>query len=143
MKFSEINADSWSELQPYLDTCLIPVSGLTGSESPWEAADKVARTGQWLEPLEQAFRGRTVTMPAFHYDAGDKLDKEKLNRLINQWKKNGFRYVIVISGQPVDLPGQLEADFVIQPQAEEEEGPDGARIRNSIAELWRQPFVKK
>jgi 23S rRNA (pseudouridine1915-N3)-methyltransferase len=138
MKFSEINADSWPELQNYLDTCLIPVSGLTGEESPWEITDKVARTGHWLAPLEQAFRGRTVTMPAFHYDTGSIEDRERLNRLARQWRTNGFRYIIAICGQPKELPWKLDVDLIIQPTFDDEV-TDVEKIRKSVADLWRQP----
>jgi 23S rRNA (pseudouridine1915-N3)-methyltransferase len=137
MKFNEIGEDSWPELQPYLDTCLIPLSGLTGEELPWEATEKVARTGQWLAPLEQAFRGRTVTMPAFHYDIGSSLTIERLNRLIGQWKNSGFRYVIVVSGQRLEGEARLDADLIIQPRAEEEE-PDSQLIGKMVASLWRR-----
>jgi 23S rRNA (pseudouridine1915-N3)-methyltransferase len=136
MKFSEIGEESWPELQPYLDTCLIPLSGLTGEESPWEATEKVARTGQWLAPLEQAFRGRTVTMPAFHYDSGSSLTIEWLNRLIGQWKNSGFRYVIAISGQRLEGEVRLDADLIIQPGPEEDE-PDSQLISKSVASMWR------
>ncbi|MCD9021176.1 DUF2487 family protein [Cohnella silvisoli] len=136
MKFSEIDGDSWPELQPYLDTCLIPLSGLTGKESPWEATDKVARTGQWLAPIEQDFRGRTVTMPAIHYDIGGDGDAEQLNHLIGQWKKNGFRYVIVISGHLLEGSGKLDADLIIQPATEEDQ-PDSQLIGKAVASLWR------
>ncbi|TFE30020.1 DUF2487 family protein [Cohnella luojiensis] len=138
MKFSEIDPDSWPELQPYLDTCLLPLSGLTGDESPWEATDKVARTGEWLAPVEQAFRGRTVTMPAFHYDFGGREQLDRLNRLIGSWKSVGFRYVIVISGQAVHQEERLNADLIIRPDSDEGE-PDTQRISKLVAELWRKP----
>jgi 23S rRNA (pseudouridine1915-N3)-methyltransferase len=138
MKFSEINADSWPELQNYLDTCLIPVSGLTGAESPWETTDKVARTGQWLAPLEQAFRGRTVTMPAFHYDTGSLEDRERLNQLTRQWRTIGFRYIVAICGQPIELSWKLEVDLIIGP-TNDDEVTDVEKIRKSVADLWRHP----
>ncbi|QJD82441.1 DUF2487 family protein [Cohnella herbarum] len=136
MKFSEIDADSWPDLQPYLDTCLIPLSGLKGGEAPWEATEKVARAGQWLSPLEQAFRGRTVTMPAFHYDEEGSAQSDSINRLIAGWKKLGFRYVIVVSGQALEAGDQLQADLIIQPLDGEDE-PDTGRISKAVAELWR------
>jgi hypothetical protein len=88
--------------------------------------------------LEQAFRGRTVTMPAFHYDTGSLEDREKLNRLTSQWRKNGFRYIIAICGQPSDLPGKLDVDLIIQP-TNQGEVTDVEKIRKSVADLWRQP----
>jgi 23S rRNA (pseudouridine1915-N3)-methyltransferase len=136
MKFSEIDADSWSELQPYLDTCLIPLSGLKGGESPWEATEKVALAGLWLAPLELAFRGRTVTMPAFHYNIGNDEYVEQLNHLISQWKKIGFRYVILISGQQLEATVQLDADLIIQPRTADDL-PDSRLIEKSVSNLWR------
>lgn len=136
MKFSEIDENSWPELENYLDTCLIPVSGLTGEETPWEATEKVARSGQWLAPLEQAFRGRTVTMPAFHY-LKDSRDLERLDGLCKQWRANGFRYVIAICGQPSGLPVDLSVDLIFQPSNDDEE-PNLEQIRKLVTELWRK-----
>jgi hypothetical protein len=138
MKFSEIDENSWPELQPYLDTCLIPLSGLTGEETPWEATEKVARAGQWLAPLEQAFRGRTVTMPAYHYEAGGEEDADRINRLIGQWRGIGFRYVVIVSGQASLMGERLNADLIIQPVPGEDE-PNAERISKSVAALWRKP----
>jgi len=137
MKFSEIDPESWPELQPYLDTCLLPLSGLTGGETPSEATEKVARTGEWLAPLEEAFRGRTVTMPAFHYGSGSPEHVGKINELIASWKRGGFRYVVLVCGQPLDLPA-AGADLYICPAAEQEE-PDAQAIAKSVADLWRSP----
>ncbi|RED60423.1 DUF2487 family protein [Cohnella lupini] len=138
MKFSEIDPASWPELQPYLDTCLLPLSGLTGEESPWEATESVARTGEWLAPLEQSFRGRTVTMPAYHYDAGGEEQIDRLNRLIGSWRAIGFRYVILINGKAMPNFDMLHADLIIQPKTDDEK-PDSERIGKSVAELWRTP----
>ena len=137
MKFSEIDEASWAELQPFLDTCLLPVSGLTGEETPSEAADKAASTGSWLVPLEKSFTGRTVTLPAFHYySRNDELDFERLNQLCRQLKKQGYRYVIAVCGIPKGLPEDLSADLVIQPDREDEQ-PDEDALRKAVSELWR------
>lgn len=138
MKFSEIDPVSWPELQPYLDTCLLPLSGLTGEESPSEAADVIARTGQWLSPIEKAFKGRTVTMPAYHYETGDGSGPERINRLIAAWRRNGFRYVVLVSGQPRETFGATDADLFVSPEAGEAE-PDEPAVAKKIADLWRRP----
>ncbi len=135
MKFSEIDPRSWPELQLYLDTCLLPLSGLTGEESPAEATEKVARTGDWLAPLEQAYRGRTVTMPAYHYVAGSPEHIRKINDLIANWRASGFRYVVLVSGHALELPG-AQADLFLRPAAGEHE-PDDQEIVKSVADLWR------
>ncbi|MFB9275252.1 DUF2487 family protein [Cohnella cellulosilytica] len=135
MKFSEIDPQSWPELQPYLDTCLLPLSGLTGEESPSEATEKVARTGDWLAPLEEAFRGRTVTMPAYHYGADSPEHIRKVNELIASWRAGGFRYVVLVCGQPLELPG-IDADLYVRPAAAPDE-PDEQAIVQAVAGLWR------
>jgi len=135
MKFSEIDPRSWPELQPYLDTCVLPLSGLSGEESPAEATDKVARAGEWLSPVEEAFRGRTVTMPACHYGTGGTEFVRKINELISAWKKGGFRYVVLVGGQPMELSG-VEADLYIRPAAGEDE-PDAEAIVKSVTDLWQ------
>jgi len=136
MKFSEIDPESWPELQPYMDTCLLPLSGLTGEEAPGEATEAVARTGRWLSPLEQAFRGRTVTMPASHYESGGEEHTGRLNRLIASWKELGFRYVVVVCGRPLELPG-LQADLYVRP-GEEGEEPDDKALAKAVADMWRK-----
>ena len=57
----------------YLDTCLLPVTGLTGKESPVEAGDRLEQLRDLLDLLEIPYHGRTVTYPAWHYaeDAED------------------------------------------------------------------------
>jgi len=138
VKFSEIDQASWPELQMYLDTCLIPVSGLTGVESPWEATEKVARTGQWLAPVEEAFLGRTVTMPAYHYDSSSREGIERLNQLCKLWRSNGFRYVIAVCGLPLALTNDLDVDLILQPTSQDEAADDDI-IHKQITALWRQP----
>src|SRR5690606_13678429 len=97
MKFGELKREEWPALQPFLDTCLLPVTGLTGRESPVEAAVLAARAGAVLKALEERFRGRTVTMPALHYYGPE--DEGKLSELCRKLKEEtGFRYVVVVTG---------------------------------------------
>lgn len=142
MKFSDISEESWAELQPFLDTCLLPISGLTGLEAPWEATERMLKTGDWLSPLEKAFHGRTVTMPAFHYDQAGGDSSERLNELAARLKKSGFRYVVVVSGQAGGLTDDIrEANLVVQP-AEEEEAPDPDALRQAVMAMWRTGTAK-
>ncbi|MFC5531771.1 DUF2487 family protein [Cohnella yongneupensis] len=137
MKFSELSSESWDELQPYLDTCLLPISGLTGMEAPWEATERMLRTGDWLSVLEQAFHGRTVTMPAYHYDQAGQDAAARLNELCERMKSSGFRYIIVVSGRPGGVPEDVSAASLwIQP-CEEGEEPDSAAIRQAVSAMWR------
>ncbi len=144
MKFSELSEETWAELQPYLDTCLLPVSGLTGSEAPWEAKERMLRTGDWLAPLEQAFHGRTVTLPAYHYDRAGEDAAERLNALCARLKADGgFRYVVVVCGQAGGVPDRVdEADLRVQPAGDGDE-PDETALRQAVSALWRAGGAKR
>lgn len=142
MKFSEISDQSWAELQPYLDTCLLPVSGLTGMEAPWEAKENILRTGDWLSVLERAFHGRTVTMPAYHYDQAGPDAAERLNDMCGRLKASGYRYVVVVCGQAGGVSESVTAaDMRVQPNAEEEQ-PDESALRAAISAMWRAGGVR-
>ncbi len=138
MKFSELDKAGWPNLQPYLDTCLIPVSGLSGAEAPWEMADRAAAAGAWLLPLEKSFAGRTVTLPAYHYYDGSGDSAGRLKKLCGECRSAGFRHVVLVSGLPGLLPPDAGADLCIQPQAEGEE-PDPEALRKAMTELWQRP----
>ncbi|MCC3376506.1 DUF2487 family protein [Cohnella sp. REN36] len=141
MKFSELDEASWPDLQPFLDTALLPVSGLTALDSPPEAAEKIGRTGDWLSPLEEAFRGRTVTLPASHYDGDPAAGAARLEGLCAAIKRQGYRYVIVVAGgggwSEAALPS---ADLIVQP-SEPDEQPEPERIRQAVTTLWKRPAV--
>lgn len=137
MRFSELNEADWPDLQPYMDTCLLPVTGLNGTESPWEAKEKVGAAGDWLAPAEYAFKGRTVTMPAYHYYDGGEGAVERLREACRQLKRSGFRYVIIACGQTSGIAGVPEADLILQPDAESAV-PDESAIRKSVSALWKE-----
>ncbi|TJY44330.1 DUF2487 family protein [Cohnella pontilimi] len=137
MKFSELDEAGWPDLQPYMDTCLLPVTGLTGEEAPWEMADLAALTGDWLYPLEQAFKGRTVTLPAFHYYDGSREAEERLAGLCGQFRSAGFRFVILVCGRPGLLKAAAGADLIVGPN-EGGESPDPEELHSAVAALWRK-----
>jgi 23S rRNA (pseudouridine1915-N3)-methyltransferase len=139
MKFSELDEAGWPDLQPYLDTCLLPVTGLTGDEAPWEMADLAARTGEWLYPLEQAFKGRTVTLPAYHYHDGSREAADRLTLLCERYRSAGFRFVILVCGRNGLLTEEsVGADLLVGPHSDGE-SPDSEALRRAVAALWRNP----
>lgn len=137
MKFSELSREEWFNLQPYLDTCLIPVSGIAGGEDPWEMADLAASAGAWLLPLEKAFAGRTVTLPAYHYFDGSAASAAGLKRICAGCREAGFRYVVLVCGVPGLLSGDLGADLYIQPQADGEK-PVAEALHLALTGLWQK-----
>lgn len=98
MKFSEIEREQWKELAPYLDTVLLPVSGLTGGEEPWEAVSALERLRDALDPLETAYRGRVVTYPALHYVNSDDELVKWTDELCDRLFAVGFQFCIVVTG---------------------------------------------
>ncbi|WP_127530733.1 DUF2487 family protein [Paenibacillus kobensis] len=98
MKFSEIESSQWEELKPYLDTCLLPVTGLTGLEQPDEVTAALEQLRDVMDAIEIPFKGRVVTYPACHYIA-EKSGSEFVDTLCQSLKQAGFRYVIVVSAK--------------------------------------------
>src|SRR5690606_27955913 len=98
MKFSDIEQEKWQALKPYLDTVILPITGLTGSESPDEATKQLESLRDWLDVVEIPFNGRTVTYPAYHFIAGD-TQNLLLNSLINNFKLQGYKYVVAVTAK--------------------------------------------
>ena len=138
MKFSDIEPASWPELKPYFDTCLLPVTALTGSEQPWEATQRLEFLRDVLELVEIPYKGRVVTYPAFHYYAGEE-DADMLNRVCRQLKQSGFKYVIVMAGSGAVARDKLtDADLYLYPESAEawSSGAFRRTVSERIRELW-------
>ncbi|MHA0855414.1 DUF2487 family protein [Paenibacillus sp. CMAA1364] len=142
MKFTDISADTWLELQPYLDTCLIPFTGLKGSESPIEATTALERLRDLLDIVESRYNGRIVTYPAFHYGHHDHC--ELLNEICHKVKKSGFKYVMVMTADTyLETPQCTHADLILsQPYLQEELVDSNLSLSTIIQErvekLWKR-----
>lgn len=120
MKFSEIERNDWEGLKPYLDTCLLPVTGLSGFEQPWEATQELEFLRDAMDCIEGPFKGRIVTYPAFHYIEGPSA-AAAVNSVCRKLKGAGFRYVIVMTANgSVAAAGFSDADLLLCPET-----PDG------------------
>lgn len=137
MKFSEVEEASWPELAPYFDTCLIPYTGLSGGETPWEATAALERLRDFMDLVEIPFKGRIVTYPAVQY--GDPEDMKLLNEVCRNVKSSGFKYVVVMSADvsltEEDVP---ESALVLsRRRMETSEGtPLSAVVSRKISEMW-------
>lgn len=142
MKFSEIEASAWEELGPYLDTCLIPVTGLTGLERPYEVTEWLERLRNLLDWVEVPFKGRVVTYPSFQYQTQDMT--QAINDLCRNVKASGFAYAIVVSAAYEWTDEELpNADLIVTPQRF---APDfGKRaegqVKAAVQELWQSKKV--
>lgn len=146
MKFNDIDRKEWFKLKPYLDTCLLPVTGLDGTEEPWEAAQELEFLRSLLEFVEIPYKGRTVTYPALHYVNYDAPATEAIDLVCERLKKSGFRYVIVLTGLPAAIPTPLtHADVVLCPQDAEGRTMNSEAFKEkvdaSVRALWKSSSV--
>ncbi|HEY4391164.1 MAG TPA: DUF2487 family protein [Paenibacillus sp.] len=138
MKFSEIESTAWEELRPYLDTCLLPVTALTGLEQPFEVTDKLERLRDIMDCIEIPFKGRVVTYPAFQY--GNTEIVELINDVCRNIKLSGFKYAIVISTQAeLKTEALIDADLILTAQDYPNyKTPEGVeQIRQAVQALWQ------
>jgi 23S rRNA (pseudouridine1915-N3)-methyltransferase len=143
VKFSEISPESWSELQPYLDTCIIPFTGLDGLESPIEATLALERLRDLMDIVENRYRGRMVTYPAFHYVGQDNY--ELVNEICHKIKKNGFKYVIIMTADTsLDISQCFNADLILsQPLIEVMFEDDHLSLSSIIQEMVENLWTGK
>ncbi|OAB32596.1 hypothetical protein PMSD_16590 [Paenibacillus macquariensis subsp. defensor] len=141
MKFSEISQASWSELQPYLDTCVIPFTGLTGLESPVEATASLERLRDFMDLVEIRYKGRIVTYPAFHY-ANQQITKS-LNELCLRVKESGFKYAIIMTADTIlEKSEVLNCDLILSQQQlaplyENDQNVLSSIIQDKVESLWK------
>ncbi|SFI55340.1 Protein of unknown function [Paenibacillus sp. UNC496MF] len=135
MKFSELNAEQWAELQPYLDTAVLPVTGLTGAEMPHEAARKLERLRDVLHTIEQPFKGRIVTYPAIQYGARSPELAGQLREVCGNLRTAGFTYIILASAVPLPSAEACGADLAVGPD-EDGESPEPGAVSESVRKLW-------
>ncbi|MFD2879263.1 hypothetical protein ACFTAO_29860 [Paenibacillus rhizoplanae] len=57
MKFSDFDRRAWETDGSYYDTCIIPYSGLQGTETPPETVALLERQRDFLELAEKAVQG--------------------------------------------------------------------------------------
>ncbi|OAB44297.1 DUF2487 family protein [Paenibacillus glacialis] len=141
MKFSEISRESWPELQPYLDTCIIPFTGLSGDESPVEATTALERLRDFMDLVETRYKGRVVTYPAFHY--GNEDISKLLNEICHKVKDSGFKYVIIMTADTIiDESECLSCDLILSqkqlaPLYENDQSVLSSIIQNKVESLWK------
>lgn len=135
MKFSELNAQQWAELQPYLDTAVLPVTGLTGGEMPYEATARLERLRDVLDLIEKPFKGRIVTYPAVQYGEPSQAFIDQLSALGERLRTVGFKFVVIASAVPLQAEASAAADLIIAPE-ENGELPSADSANEAVRRLW-------
>lgn len=134
MKFSDIAEEQWDELKPYLDTCLLPVTGMTGLEQPHEATTALEQLRDVMDLIEIPFKGRIVTYPAMHY-IQEGSGGELVSQTCRSLKEAGFRFVILVSARNLDWLACPDADLRIGPNRNGE-APAAAAVSTAVQALW-------
>jgi 23S rRNA (pseudouridine1915-N3)-methyltransferase len=132
MKFKHIDSTQWNELRPYLDTCLLPITGLTGLEDPGQATDELEKLQKWMDAVEVPYNGRIVTYPALHY-AFENAFSESVNEVCNNLRTSGFRYVILMTANERYLDEDVQADLILSQGRHT--APEAVRL---VQEMWRR-----
>ncbi|MBX4149484.1 DUF2487 family protein [Paenibacillus sp. FSL W7-1279] len=139
MKFSEVDEQTWPELKPFFDTCLIPFTGLSGMETPWEATAALERLRDFMDLAEIPFKGRLVTYPAVQY--GNTEDIKLLNEVCHNVKSSGFKFVVIMTAD-VELSKEDVPDSTLVLSRRRLEGSEGiplsAIVAGQISEMWQQ-----
>jgi 23S rRNA (pseudouridine1915-N3)-methyltransferase len=139
MKFSDIEQVNWEELQPYLDTCLLPITGLTGEEAPWEVTQSLEKLRDLMDHVEIPFKGRVVTYPAVQYNPEADLLISTVNALCLKLKAAQFKYVILLSADAFIAKLEFQVgDLMISPSIGNEESNDlRSIIVSQVQNLWK------
>ncbi|MFB9329599.1 DUF2487 family protein [Paenibacillus aurantiacus] len=136
MKFSELSPDQWAELALYLDTAVLPVTGLSGIELPFEATAALERLRDVLDLVEQPFKGRIVTYPACQYADKDALT-DKVEVICANLKTAGFKYVIVAVAFHAEgwKDKLVSADLIVSADAQGHP-PQAEEVSTAVRKLW-------
>ncbi|ANY68891.1 hypothetical protein BBD42_22225 [Paenibacillus sp. BIHB 4019] len=134
MKFSDVQEEQWEELRPYLDTCMLPVTGMNGEEQPYEATAALEGLRDVMDLIEIPFKGRVVTYPALHY-VGAHAAVDMINDVCASLRASGFRYIIVATASgKLDL-AHIQADLLLEPD-QAGELPSGADVKERVSLMW-------
>lgn len=144
MKFSDIDEAQWSELKPYLDTCVLPITGLVGDEAPWQAVEGLERLRDMLDLVEQPFKGRVVTYPALHYTPGDWAQTAAfVDKLSLQLKQEHFRYVIVVSTGDWPLEARCPSvDLYVDANLGESTQHLSQTVQEKVQAMWNKKLAE-
>jgi 23S rRNA (pseudouridine1915-N3)-methyltransferase len=133
MKFSEIRKDQWADLSPFLDTCLLPLTGLTGEEPPWQAAETLGKLQDVMDMLEIPYKGRIVTYPALHYFSPPGHYTDYVNHICRKLKEGGFARVFLATADSgiAILPFE-DADLLVTDEMRDE-------LPAKVRGVWHKP----
>ncbi|EXX91297.1 hypothetical protein BG53_03760 [Paenibacillus darwinianus] len=140
MKFNDFSAEKWGELQRYFDTCLLPVTGLAGGESPDEATHQLERLRDLLSLVEGPYAGRTVTYPALHYIPEGEAAADLVAGVVSRLRSAGFKYVIIASLSAEGIGRSRHEDIADLWLVPQEDGtlPEAREASAAVLAMWKR-----
>lgn len=138
MKFSDFDSKTWEADGSFYDTCVIPYTGLQGTETPPEAVAALERQRDFLEMVEKPFQGRVVTYPAVQYAGADSI--ATINALCRKVKSIGFQYTVVLSANELLEERDIyESDLLLSLPGLHADSAAAAslHVRREIQRLWQ------
>lgn len=147
MKFNELTVQQWTEQKQYLDTCILPVTGLSGLESPVTVTKQVIHLRDWLNEIEIPFCGRVVTYPAYHFIWEEEIQRhiEFLNHICHHFHQK-YKFIIVVSPQLRLTPNTLyEADLLFTPAQLQDDHilQFRVKIRRQVEQMWMATDINR
>jgi 23S rRNA (pseudouridine1915-N3)-methyltransferase len=140
MKFNEIQQTEWDELKPYLDTCLLPMTGLSGAESPWKVTKALEELRDLMDLVEIPFKGRVVTYPAIQYRLDDDQMIAAMDMLCEKLRADSFKYVILITADHSLAKLEFKAhDLILSPLILTEKVSESRdKVISEVQKLWNK-----
>lgn len=131
MHWKSLNPETWANLQPYVDTALLPVVHIDGTD--WaKTFSRCARLAMWADRVEQLLAGRLVRFPLLTLYGAATLDEAEAAL------KATFVHVVVLTdAAPFERPGIL----VLSTRGQE--GDVAASIVEEIVALWNRQEREK
>lgn len=139
MNYNEIKLEQWQEIQPFIDTVVIPVVQLKPWDEPTAISDKIKRLKTAEGWLERFFTGRILIMPeivAVHgWQPFDFKNAEK------SFAEAGYKYVLFIQlNEDSRLNrGQQNLSCIDVPSFDEmKESSFAEKINQVVLSLWNK-----
>lgn len=126
MHWKSLNPEEWANLQPYVDTALLPVVHIDGTD--WaNALSRCARLATWADRVEQLLAGRLVRFPLLTLYGAATLDEA-----VAALKATFVHVVVLTDTAPFERPG------IRVLSTNGQEGDVAARVAEEIVALWNQ-----
>lgn len=137
LRFSDVDQKTWSQWQPFVDTAVVPLTGLDGTETPWEMRQRLEILRDLLDITEQPFKGRVLVLPAVQYA----FSEYQLKSMAKNLRHQGYHFIITVAAwrRPAspNYDDKKYIDFEIFYNQDTSEHEQQQVIRLGIERIWQ------